>query len=124
MNTLAWLLLGHLVGDWVLQNDWMAKGKKTGILTLAGTIHFAIYAIVSVAALWLSGIRGRELTFYLIVGLIIFVSHWLIDAAGLAEQWMNLFRQTHLETVCIMVDQTFHLLVLAALTMVVRPGEG
>ena len=43
MTMFSWLLLGHLLGDWLLQNDWMAQGKRQGFFTLAGLIHFTIY---------------------------------------------------------------------------------
>jgi hypothetical protein len=117
MNTFTWLLLGHLLGDWVLQNNWMAKGKKNGLLALAGAVHFAIYTATIVGALWLSGVAHGEPASYLILGGTAFVSHWLIDGTDAVERWMRLYRQTHLEIVRVMVDQTLHLLVLASLTV-------
>ena len=117
MNTFTWLLFGHFVGDWVLQNDWMAKGKKEGLLALAGVVHFAIYTATIVGSLWLSGMTNTGAPFYLIVGAIVFVSHWLIDATDGVERWMRFYRQSHLETVRLMVDQTLHLLVLVLLTV-------
>lgn len=117
MNTYAWLLLGHLLGDWVLQNDWMAKGKKKGLLTLAGVVHFAIYTGVILGALWLSGVTGRRPAFYLTFGMVVFVSHWLIDATDGVEWWMRFYRQSRLEVVRVMVDQVLHLLVLLVLTV-------
>lgn len=118
MSTFAWLLLGHFVGDWVLQNDWMAREKKGGLLTLAGMIHFLIYAATVTGALWLSGVRERGPLFYLLFGGLVFASHWLIDGTDGVERWMRFFRQSRLEIVRLMVDQTLHLLVLVVLTMV------
>jgi hypothetical protein len=117
MNTFTWLLLGHILGDWVLQNDWMAKGKKKGFLTLAGVVHFTIYTVTIIGALWLSGVTDKKLAFYVILGFIVFVSHWLIDATDGVERWMRFYRQSHLEIVHVMVDQTLHLLVLGLLTV-------
>lgn len=56
MTTFAWLVIGHLVGDWVAQNDWMAKGKRLGLVNAAGLAHFSIYTAAVLAAGWLSGL--------------------------------------------------------------------
>ncbi|MFL7871008.1 MAG: DUF3307 domain-containing protein [Anaerolineales bacterium] len=118
MNTFTWLLIGHFLGDWALQNDWMAKGKREALLTLAGVVHFAIYTTTIIGALLLSGAHDRQPMFYLTFGAITFVSHWLIDATDGVERWMHFYRQSHLESVRMMVDQVLHLLVLLALVAV------
>ena len=48
------LLLGHLVGDYLLQNEWMAqnKAKKTWIGWLAATIHCIIYTFAVCLIMW------------------------------------------------------------------------
>ena len=112
MNIFAWLLVGHMLGDWLLQNDWMARGKKAGLFALPGLAHYSIYAAATVGLPWLSGEIKKSLLFYLAVGAVIFVSHWLIDATGLVEGWMRFFRQSQIEVVRLMADQTLHLLVL------------
>ena len=117
--TFAWLTVGHLVGDWVLQNDWMAKGKKNGLLCPAGLAHFTLYAATIMVTFWLSGVRDRQPVFYLALGAIVLVSHALIDATRLVEHWMRFYQQSDLEVVRLMVDQTLHLLVLAALAALV-----
>jgi len=114
MNTFTYLLMAHLLGDWLLQNDWMAKGKKQGLFTLAGMVHFAIYTATTLCALWLSGVTDKNGGLYLIFSaMAIFVSHWLIDAMDAAGRWMRFYRQSDREIVRVMVDQTLHLLVLA-----------
>jgi len=120
VNTFAWLLMGHLVGDWVLQNDWMARGKIRGLFTLAGLVHVTIYTVAIFVALWLSGAPQPSWASWLISGGMVFLSHWLIDAAGAAGQWMRFYRQSDLEMVRVAVDQTLHLLVLVGL--IVIPG--
>ena len=119
LSTFDWLLLGHLVGDWLLQNDWMAKGKKRSLLTLPGTVHFTIYTTIIVGALWLSGARDKDLGLFFVISAIVFVSHWLVDATHLADLWMRFFRQSNLQWVRMVVDQTFHILVLAVITYLV-----
>jgi hypothetical protein len=117
MNIFTWLLMGHFLGDWLLQNDWMARSKKQGWFTLGGWMHFAIYTTTTVGAFWLGGIRDRSAAFYLVLGGVIFVSHWLIDAMDGARRWMRLYRQSDLEMVRVVVDQTLHLLVLTLLAL-------
>ena len=121
MNTFTWLLIGHLLGDWLLQNDWMARGKKQSLLSLAGMMHVAIYTATIIGAFWLSGLRDANPTFYLSLGAIILISHWLIDATDITERWMRLYRQSDSQVMRIMVDQTLHLLVLAFLVTIARP---
>jgi len=112
-------MIGHLVGDWLLQNDWMAKGKKQGLLASAGMVHYAVYTATVIGALRLSGARDENLAFYVLFCAITFVSHWLIDATNIVGRWMRFYRQSELEMVRVMVDQTMHLLVLALLAVFV-----
>ena len=114
MNMFTWLLLGHFVGDWILQNDWMAKGKKKALLTPAGMVHFTIYTFTIMGALWLSGVTDTDPMFYLTIGIVVFLSHWLVDATNMVEWWMRAYRQSDLEIVKLMVDQVLHLLLLSA----------
>ncbi len=122
MNTFNWLLLGHIVGDWLLQNDWMAKGKKQGLLTWPGLAHFTIYTVTIIATLWATGACGGSLTFYLGPTALIFSSHWLIDATDIVDRWMQFLRQSKMTMVEIMVDQTLHLLVLALVDYIFLSG--
>ena len=117
MNAFAWLVIGHLVGDWLLQSDWMAQGKKLGMLKPAGLVHFMIYTATIMGAFWLSGVRGKPPALYMALGAVVFLSHWLIDSTCLVERWMQFYRQSNLEVVRLMVDQTLHLLVLATLAV-------
>jgi uncharacterized protein DUF3307 len=65
-------LVAHLVGDYVLQSDWMASKKRTN--HVAAFVHAIVYSIPfaffapSATALWL-----------------IVYSHYLIDYYGLAR---------------------------------------
>jgi hypothetical protein len=119
LNTFTWLLVGHLVGDWLLQNDWMARGKKNGPLTLAGVVHFAVYTAATTGAFWLSGAKPTCL-----IGAagILLVSHWLIDVTDAAGRWMCFYGQSNDEMVRVVVDQAMHLLVLALLAAWLSPA--
>jgi hypothetical protein len=112
MTLFVWLLIGHLIGDWILQNDWMAKGKQHSWLNRAGLTHFSIYTATILAALGLAGWRGESPAQLLAIGSSLFITHWLIDAGRLAERWVRFYGQSNVEAVRLMVDQTLHLLVL------------
>ena len=46
---------------------------------------------------------------------LVYISHWLIDATGLARRWMGFFHQTDVLFMRIAVDQILHVVVLALL---------
>jgi hypothetical protein len=116
MSIFAWLFLGHFVADWLFQSDWMAIGKRTRLISWPGVIHYSVYTaiILGIIALYTWG----AIPWFTLggIGLIIFLSHWLLDASSLVGQWMRLFGQRDQPMVRIVVDQTFHLLVLALIT--------
>ena len=102
----------------MLQNDWMARGKKHGLITLAGMVHFAIYTISVMGALWLSGDGAWPKVYFFASTLIVFVSHWLIDATDIVERWIRFYHQTDVTMMRVMVDQTFHVVVLFLLVTI------
>ncbi|HEY1810624.1 MAG TPA: DUF3307 domain-containing protein [Acidobacteriaceae bacterium] len=69
-------LLAHLVGDYLLQSDWMAQNKRRSWLPAA--VHALVY---SVAFLWLARTAPRPL----LAWLVIFGTHAVIDRFGLAR---------------------------------------
>lgn len=115
MNTFTWLLLGHLIGDWMFQNDWMARNKQSAFFTVAGLAHFIIYTLCVSAVLILWTDLALLPSQIILFSSIVFITHWLIDATNLARIWAGLIQQTDVALVRIAVDQTFHLLVLALL---------
>jgi len=78
-------IMGHMVGDYILQNQWLALNKsKPGRLgALACTIHVLLYtAVVSL----FTGLHG--LLFLALVA----VPHWIIDRYSLGWpllKWKN-----------------------------------
>ncbi len=69
-------LMLHLLGDYILQNDWMATKKTTG--ALPALIHAAIYSApfaLLVPSVWWAPI---------------FTTHYLIDRYRLAVLWIRL----------------------------------
>jgi hypothetical protein len=117
VNIFSWLILGHLLADWLLQNDWMAQGKRCGLITLAGLAHFALYTLTTISFLWLAVQNNASPVQYILLGMIIFISHWLIDATDLVRGWMRFYGQRDQAMVRLMIDQTLHLLILGGLAL-------
>ncbi|MDQ3249865.1 MAG: DUF3307 domain-containing protein [Chloroflexota bacterium] len=115
MTIFTWLLVAHLVGDWMLQNDWMARCKQQTLINRAIAMHCLLYTIAILLSLWLATQHESVTPPFVRFALIIFGSHWLIDAANLADYWRRLFRQSDQRFVAVMVDQTLHVIVLACL---------
>ncbi len=69
-------LIAHLIGDYVLQNHWMANNKTT--LTWAAVLHGTLYSFpfILLAPSW------QAL-------LVIWLTHILIDRFRLAKYWVE-----------------------------------
>ncbi len=115
MTTFDWLILAHLVADWLLQNDWMARNKQSHWFSSAILLHCSIYTTVLLLTLWFAATASAINPAYLPFGLLLFLSHWVIDAGRLAYWWIYLVGQTPAQFMKLMVDQIMHLLVLAGL---------
>ncbi|MFT9847146.1 DUF3307 domain-containing protein [Aneurinibacillus sp. REN35] len=104
------LLLAHLVGDYLLQTEWMAKYKAERWLPLLA--HCLVYTMVVAlfAFLWLpDGLSTWGIA-------LIFISHIILDRRTLVAFWYKrIMRVTDASSkwLMIIVDQTFHLLALA-----------
>lgn len=115
MSPFDCLLIGHLVADWMFQNDWMARNKQRHWLAPAILVHCTIYALILLISLWLVRPQTPTPPPYPLIATVLFLSHWFIDAGNLAAGWMRLLGQTRLHFVQVMVDQTLHVLVIALL---------
>ena len=116
-------LLGHLIGDYLLQPKNMAVGKSVSSWKGTGkcTLHALIYTAAVCLMLWTSSPA---------VWTLVLVPHWAIDRWSLATGWLRLIKGRTLETayssrdmfrefdiaftalVYAVVDNTFHLLCL------------
>lgn len=95
------LLAAHMVGDFILQTNWMAVNKTKNLTALF--IHCALYTIC-----FFPVIVGRDKMDGLIFLLLIFVTHMAVDHARWAsdKDW---------PPKPILVDQTIHIVILAFL---------
>jgi len=72
------LLFGHLVGDYLLQNKWMAMNKNAN--NLKAIVHCLIYTVsIALFTSW---------NIYWLLW--VFSTHFLIDRFSLADKWLNL----------------------------------
>jgi hypothetical protein len=72
------LLFGHLIGDYFVQNDWMALNKSKNSFHCA--IHVTLYTLsivffTSFNPLWLA---------------FVWLSHFVVDRFSLADKWLQL----------------------------------
>jgi len=104
------LLLAHLIGDYMLQTEWMAKYKAQRWIPLL--THCVVYTVViACMAYWF--IPGG-LSLWAI--LFVFVTHVLLDRRTFVYIWYRkIMRVTEDGSKWLMIicDQTFHLIVLA-----------
>jgi hypothetical protein len=111
VNYFEALLLGHLVGDFVLQTGWMAREKVRNAAALLS--HAAVYtAAVGVAGRLAGGIS-------LVAVALVFVSHAVLDRRTLVHWWGRHVQEIRREAdawLYIVTDQVAHLLILAAVT--------
>jgi hypothetical protein len=97
-------LLGHLVGDYLFQTDWMAENKKSQ--SLPCFIHSVVWAGCVILFTGWGWIPFIFLT----------VIHFIQDRTYIVRNWMRLIGQDHFATglyapwSIVIVDNTFHLL--------------
>jgi hypothetical protein len=102
---LAWGLVAHVVGDWLLQNDWLAR-NKVHVTHPAAAVHSGIHAFLLV------------LVFPWPVAVALGLAHLAIDTRKPRLWWSRLIGQTMEGDVALhvafWVDQAMHLATIAA----------
>lgn len=83
------MLLGHCVGDYIFQNNWLAlnKGKNSFIGWFTCFIHCLIYTTC------VCGVMGNFEYDWMIL---VFFSHFFIDKFSLADKWSKFIGATSL----------------------------
>ena len=101
-------LIAHLIGDYVLQNDWMARGKKKS--SWICTVHVATYMIPFLFI----GLSWWQLS-------LIAVQHWLQDRSRFVGWYMHVFGKSEFAKPpmapwsFIVMDNVFHLTWIAVI---------
>lgn len=110
------LFVGHLVGDYLLQNDWMGFGKKQS--SVICTLHCLIYT----ATIWAH--VGFTWPYWALI--VVFATHFALDRTTLVGKYMQLTRrprflkEPYWPWSYIVVDNIWHLWVLWLLNAGVR----
>jgi hypothetical protein len=110
MEILAWLLVGHIAGDFLLQNRWMAENKSTKLLPLLA--HTSVYtATVALFACLGGGIH--------VLGYpVLFVTHLILDRRGFVLWWSKtVTKSDDTPWLLLMIDQSWHAVVLALICL-------
>ena len=117
-------VVSHLVGDYLLQTDWQARHKRGGLARGAPDArralftHVSVYTLCFVPALVVSDL-GVELVWVIPA---IFVPHLVQDDGRLLHAYMKRVKRLDPQenlAVSIAVDQTFHLLALLVLVLLI-----
>lgn len=99
------IIVGHLIGDYVLQSDWMAMHKKKTDLTglFACVIHCAIWTVCMAI-----GIKTTSLKTIVLL----FLSHFVLDRTKVVEWLLNETKWMPNPAMwkVIVVDNSLHLL--------------
>jgi len=118
MSLFDWLIVGHLVGDFLFQTDSIAKNKVLSWPWMLRhiTMYMAIMVVVVVVfalshatSFWVAGV----------VLLFIAGTHVILDRREFTARWMRFIGiSAGLSWLPIVIDQVFHLLVLAVAAQV------
>ncbi len=124
------LLVAHLLGDYLWQNDWIAQKKvfdrddpKT-FSPIACLLHVFLYTLACFGCVELvNHALGNEM-WPIWAWVIIAITHYFIDRYRLASVWMNYsgqkgFKEHMGPWSIIIVDNTFHLLISFAVALLV-----
>lgn len=114
MNTSPLLLaiIGHLVGDYLLQNDWMALHKKQSTFRCA--IHCTLWSLSVMGFSGWSSPTWHSFVIYTVL----FWTHFAQDRTNIVAWWMDLIGQHQFRTggcapwSTIVVDNVWHIVAL------------
>lgn len=107
MFFLTGAFIGHLAGDYLLQNDWMALNKKQS------TFHCAVHC-----AIWSLAVSLFSECFHPGLFVLLFFSHFVQDRTGIVLWWMKRIGQEKFATgICapwsvIVVDNVWHIVTI------------
>lgn len=99
-------LVGHLVGDYLLQNDWMALNKKKS--SVHCFVHCFVWTTCVVLFSW----------WPLWTSIPLFITHFIQDRTQIVNWYMNLIGQSQFMKSplapwsIIVVDNVFHILTI------------
>lgn len=105
-----YLFIGHLIGDFLFQTNWMAMNKSKKWFPLL--THCVVYTLMIFSLAFFGGF-----TLPLSAIGLIFVSHVILDKRVFVEWWVRTIMGSSGDAsnwLLVVVDQVFHILILAA----------
>ncbi|MCQ1529517.1 DUF3307 domain-containing protein [Lutispora saccharofermentans] len=111
-NMFLYLIVGHIVGDFLLQTNWQVENKNR--ISIALIIHSLVYVIVAYLFSLIAG--GLSL---ISIAVICF-SHALLDKGDIVNWWLKKVKKEQTDNVQMrfLVDQSLHVLVLFIVTII------
>ena len=100
----------HLIGDFILQNEWMVENKK--IKSIVCFVHVLVYLIPFL----LTGLQWWQI-------LLIGVQHFAQDRSQFVFWWMRVWKKVDPEKwdqLPLYVDQAFHLMWIEVVVLLAR----
>ncbi|MEJ2732724.1 MAG: DUF3307 domain-containing protein [Anaerolineae bacterium] len=124
MSLFDWLLVGHLVGDFLMQTERMAEGKVQSWPWMLK--HIGLYMAVMTAVIGAYAL-AHPVSTWLVVLVLLFIAgtHIVLDRRHFTQGWMRLVGvSTDHPWMPTVVDQVFHVLVLAVAAQVLVMAAG
>lgn len=111
-NIFLFLIVGHAVGDFLLQTSWQAENKSR--IWKALITHGLVYSIV----VYLFALLAGGISLISIV--VIFLSHVLLDKGNIVNWWIKTIKKEQADKAQIrfLVDQSLHVLVLLIISII------
>lgn len=117
VNLFEFLIVGHLVGDFLFQTGWMAKNKAVRWLPLL--THSAVYTLI----VGLFALLGGGLSFWALA--VIFLGHVVLDRKTFVSFWVRRVQTAsgpEAGWLGVIADQIFHVLFLALAIYITNAG--
>lgn len=124
MSLFDWLLISHLVGDFLIQTDSMARYKAQRWSWMLA--HISVYMVL-VTTVVVCYALIHHLPAWLVVVALLFLagSHILLDRRVFTVRWMRLVGMSPEHPwLPIVVDQVFHILTLAIVAQILVLARG
>lgn len=124
MSLFDWLLVAHLVGDFMIQTDSMANHKVEDWPWMLR--HVGSYMVI-VSGVLLAYSLAHHLPLWQIVLALLFLAatHVLLDRRGFTSRWMRLVGMSPDHPwLNVVIDQVFHILTLALVAQFLTLGTG
>jgi hypothetical protein len=102
--------IAHVIGDFILQNEWMVASKKTK--STVCLVHVLVYLVPFL----LTGLRWWQI-------LLIGVQHFIQDRTEFVFWWMRVWKKVNAEKwdeLALFVDQAFHLMWIEVIILLAR----